>query len=248
MYLRLSLNIQESNSDNSRRSSNSIVLSRLRTLHWEDWSQASDHATLFRYLSLPSLYELKWTFTHFQRQWSISDGPVHDFAFEDVLKHSGHNLKEVQLKMAGHGPLDRLFRCLRFAPGIERLRVETCKGSATQMRDSQVWELLSLPIADQASMCGTPSSLDSLDPLDPLDPLDRSILARKKKKEGKDQSNSFCYHHNKELTSTKITRNHFRSIIRRRPSATLATIRTLTFPLRGLSVRRRTDRYTSYHW
>jgi hypothetical protein len=129
-------------------------------LFWEDWSEASEHATLFQYLSLPSLYEVKWTFTHSQHPTFTSDGDVHNFAFADLLKQSGHNLTKVELKTAGRQSFDSLFRCLKFAPGIEKLHVEIQeKGNHHGLPNSQylplpkaipLWEVLSLPIAGQS--------------------------------------------------------------------------------------------------
>jgi hypothetical protein len=140
-------------------------------LFWEDWSEASEYATLFQYLSLPSLYEVKWTFTHSQHPRFTSDGDVHNFAFADLLKQSGHNLTKVELKPAGRQSFDSLFRCLKFAPGIERLHVEIQeKGNPRGLpKPIPLWEVLSLPIAGHSP---TPTHALSLehDALDVLLP------------------------------------------------------------------------------
>jgi hypothetical protein len=122
-------------------------------LFWEDESKSSKYPTLFQYLSLPSLYEVKWTFNCFQRPTFTSDGDVHKFAFADLLKRSGHNLSKMEVKAAGRKSFDSLLRCLKFAPGIERLHVEIQKGGyCSRLSNSEgipLWEGFCLPIAGQ---------------------------------------------------------------------------------------------------
>ncbi|KAJ2936744.1 hypothetical protein H1R20_g341, partial [Candolleomyces eurysporus] len=143
--------LMRAESDPSHRSLNvdPITLPRLTTLIWNSQSSAREHGTLFQSLFLPSLRELKWAFTSSQYDTlNTDDGSTDDPAFMNLLKQSGHTLRKMELTTVGGGLFHPLSRCLKLAPGIERLHLETGRYEPTE---GNVWEALCLPIADQIS-------------------------------------------------------------------------------------------------
>ncbi|RXW17382.1 hypothetical protein EST38_g8469 [Candolleomyces aberdarensis] len=120
----------------------SIALPQLTTLLWNSRNSSSEHDALFQSLSLPSLRELKWAFAG-SHDYTLSSNS----AFVELLKQSGHNLRTMELTALECRSFRYLSRYMKLTPGIERLHLEI--GHA--LAEGEMWEALSLPIADQTS-------------------------------------------------------------------------------------------------